>query len=164
MTKGDYWCLGKLLFIVKKCLPRSLAEIYLNSIEFKLSLERKQLTLKRVKFPARQIPAGSTRHAISGLACERQGYGIDEQVELYRILKDQHMLIQTLDDFKLLILPLFYLLHGEAYDSDDPSTMSSYYAKVTKSQLNVCCLKCSKNEWNLNFTYEFLYHNTDAEG
>lgn len=42
--------------------------------------------------------------------------------------------------------------------------MTSYFAKVTKSQINVCCLKCQKNEWNLTFTCEFLYHNTDEEG
>lgn len=84
-------------------------------------------------------------------------------IEFYRVLKDQHMLIRTVEDFKLLILPLFYLFHGEAYDSSDPSTMASYYAKVTKNQINIQCLKCNQNDWSLNFTFEFLYHNTDEE-
>jgi hypothetical protein len=133
MANGDYWCLGKMLFIVKKCLSKQTAEIYLNSIEFQLSLEKRQLILKRVKFPARELQPDSIRPATGGLAGERQGYGIDEMIDFYRLLKDQQMLIQTLDDFKLLILPLFYLLHGEAYDSADPSTMTSYFAKVTKN-------------------------------
>ena len=71
------------------------------------------------------------------------------------------MLIRTLEDFKLLILPMFYLLHGEAYDSSDPKTLTSYFAKFTKSQLNIQCLKCKENVWPLNFTFEFLYHNID---
>lgn len=164
MAKGDYWCLGRMLFIVKKCLPREIAEIYLNSIEFKLSLDRNQLLLKRIKLPARELSPDAIRSPTGGLAAERKGYGIDDMTEFYRVLKDQKMLIQTLEDFKLLILPVFYLLHGEAYDSDDSSTMTSYFAKVTKSQINIQCLKCNENTWSLNFTFEFLYHNTDEQG
>lgn len=59
-----------------------------------------------------------------------------------------------------MILPIFYLLHGEAYDSDDPSTMNSYSALVSKSQVNIHCLKCRALQCN-TACLEFLYHNTN---
>lgn len=41
--------------------------------------------------------------------------------------------------------------------------MTSYFAKVTKSQVNIGCLKCQRNTFHLTCTFEFLYHNTDGE-
>jgi len=64
------------------------------------------------------------------------------------------MLIRNQEEFNLLILPIFYLLHGEAYNSQDPKTMVSYISKTTSSQLNVHCLKCKdKPTLSLEFKY-----------
>jgi len=133
VNKGEYWCLGKVLYILKKFLPKELSEIYLNSIKYKLNLKKQLLILDSIKFPARALKPDSIKHSVKGPAADRLGYQITEMTELYHTLKNQHMLIRNLADFKLLILPLFYLVHGEAYDSEDPLSMSSYFAQVTKS-------------------------------
>jgi hypothetical protein len=69
------------------------------------------------------------------------------------------MLVRNVKDFKMMILPIFYLLHGEAYNSDDPSTMNSYIVNPSRNQCNIVCLKCRVNKCN-TACLEFLYHNT----
>lgn len=129
----------------------------MNSIKYKLNLKKQLLILESIKFPARELNPDSIKHSTKGPAADRLGYQITEMTEFYHILKNQHMLIRNLADFKLLVLPLFYLIHGEAYDSEDPLSMSSYFASQTKSQINIQCLKCKQNKFN-TLSLEFLFH------
>lgn len=161
MARGEYWCLGKLLFIIKKFLPQELAAIYFNSIKYRLNLDKNLLILEKVKFPARELAQEYIRLPERGPAFDRGGYGLKLMTDFYRILKDQQMLIRTLKDFQLMVLPIFYLIHGEAYDSDDPKTMTSYYMNVSKSQINIQCLRCKSCKWT-TLNLEFLYHNSDT--
>ena len=55
VKNGDYWNLGKLLFVLKN-FSHSLVKIYLESIEYKLDLDTNQLDLVRVAFPKRNLP------------------------------------------------------------------------------------------------------------
>ena len=54
-----------------------------------------------------------------------------------------------------MILPLFYLFHGEAYDSEKEN--ESYYSVLTENLLSVQCKKCKygANSKNITFRMEF---------
>ena len=118
------------MFVLKN-FSRSLVQIYLQSIEYKLDLAKNQLDLIRVIFPARNLKERKIYHSTNGPAAKRNGYGIAEMTLFYHMLKNESLLIRDLKDFNLLILPIFYLIHGEAYDSQDPETMTSYHAVIT---------------------------------
>lgn len=74
VNRREYWCLGKVLYIIKKFLPKELSEIYLNSIKYKLNLSKKLLILESIKFPARTLNPDSIKHATKGPAADRLGY------------------------------------------------------------------------------------------
>ena len=54
-----------------------------------------------------------------------------------------------------MVLPLFYFLHGEAYDSESEPT--SYVVKLCSSYLQICCLKCKNKVFPMTFTAEFSF-------
>lgn len=60
------------------------------------------------------------------------------------------MLIKDIADFKLLIIPIFYLLHGEPFDSDmaDDDASESYYLNITPQFINIMCKKCEVSTFN----------------
>ena len=74
------------------------------------------------------------------------------------------MLIKDIKDFRMFILPIFYLLHGEPYDTDNVIEYEkSYFIKYTPSQLNIECKKCKNIEFN-SLCFEFYYHNKTSCG
>lgn len=63
------------------------------------------------------------------------------------------MVIEDLDEFKMLVMPIFYLSHGEAFDSTMP--FSSYDFKVQKHKVNLYCKKCvNKNYLTLHVEFD----------
>ena len=60
----------------------------------------------------KEIKEGYTLHSQG-----RLGYGINRIYTFYRAFRDSGRLIKDMDDFKVMILPMFYFLHGEEYDS-----------------------------------------------
>lgn len=54
-----------------------------------------------------------------------------------------------------MVLPLFYFLHGEAYDSN--SEPMSYDIKQCSQYLQICCLQCKNKVFPLTFTAEFSF-------
>jgi hypothetical protein len=62
--------------------------------------------------------------------------------------------IRDLKDFNNLILPVFYFIHGEEFDSSKEG--SSYLILQTKKQINIQCKKCRSLGNTFNAEFEFL--------
>lgn len=56
-------------------------------------------------------------------------------MSLYQVLKSENIVIKDMNDFKKMILPLFYLMHGEKYEQGDVTT----YDYFIKEMISVRC-------------------------
>lgn len=73
--------------------------------------------LTKIKVSKYKIEEHILVDAKSKKAQERFGYGLKYLNDFYHALKKYDVVIKDLSDFKLLILPVFYFIHGEEYDS-----------------------------------------------
>ena len=73
---------------------------------------------RSIKFAARKLAPEQVFKAQHNLAIERKGYKIENVKMFYNELKRQDFVCRTLEEFRLMVLPMFYFLHGEAYDSN----------------------------------------------
>ena len=138
-----------LLQILGQVLPKDLLTYYKRSVTFK------QGRLVRVKFIERKLDKESILSPTSQLATERKGYRLPMMYEFYKALKDNSTIIQNIESMKLLVLPVFYLVHGEAFDSECKQPLS-YYIQTTNSQVNIRCARCKPNNWGtLNIEFKF---------
>ena len=141
--------------ILKETLSPDLFDLYRKSIKVK------QNTLISIEFGKHKIDATCVKDPSSPIAFSRKGYRLTFTYEFYRQLKDRRVLIRDINDFKLFILPVFYLIHGEAYSSlDDSKYEASYCIVTTKKQVNIRCLKCKSNPFstlNIEFTYGDIF-------
>ena len=71
-------------------------------------------------------------------------------------------MLKDLEHFKLFILPIFYLIHGEAYDSTDPASIRSYDIQITHKQVNIFCKKC-KSAGHCSLIMEWLPLKSDTK-
>lgn len=76
-------------------------------------------TLKCVKLNKRNLNIHDLKLPSSKLASQRQGYSVILMTEFYKFLNHNSMLLKNERDFKLFILPVFYLIHGEQFNSDE---------------------------------------------
>ena len=79
------------------------------------------------------------------------------------------MIVKDLNDFNLLIMPVFYLIHGEKYDTMNLN--DSYRMKMTKQHyLSITCSKCdllrrvetqiagsTAQDRQITFRFEFIF-------
>ena len=64
------------MFVMKNFFDTEIVKIYLGAIQYKLSLERNQLDLVSIKFPARDLKETQIKYSMKGQAATRKGYSV----------------------------------------------------------------------------------------
>jgi hypothetical protein len=118
----EYLNLPMWLKILVKTLNPSLFSLYQKSI----IASKDGLSLTQVGFKQHRIIKESIKPPKIESIAKRKGYLIVFIEKVYEALRQDQVVIKDLSDFRLYVLPIYYLLHGEEYSSKNPSTMLSY--------------------------------------